>query len=144
MNQIDKYLNHIIWLLNALKEHIQIINKNLTHQNKEKEYILNANYQKVYYCFTLFIRLEKNIEKGYKLLLTSNKVNKKSLTTLKNVYLNRCKIQLDELLFHLRNLKLQIGNSNYFMVFINSEIKNIASLLNILESDMNFLITNIN
>ena len=143
MNQINKYLNHITWTLNALKEHIQIVNKQVKSKIKEKEYLININFQKFNYCFNLFYKLEKSIEKGYKILLTTNKVNKKSLSTLHNIYLYRSEVQLNESIFYLKSYQLQ-GNNNSFIISIFSEIKNIASLLNNLESDINFLMINLN
>ena len=143
MDQVDKYLNHITWLLNALKEHNAVINKDIKNKMKEKRYLINKSFQKFYYSFSLYTKLEINVEKGYKILLTSHKVNKKSMLTLKNVYLNRGKILLQDALLYLNNSCFELNINKYETSLINQEIKNIASLLNTLESDMNFLIINL-
>ncbi len=142
MNQVYKYINHITWILNALKENNQILVKKINSLFNEKVFASNKSFQKFYYYFSLYIKLEKNIEKGYKILLTNNQVNKKSLLTLKNVYLYRSKVQLNEAIFNLKNIHLQVDIS--YLIEINSQIKNIASLINILESDIDFLILNLN
>lgn len=143
MDQVDKYLNHITWLLNALKEHNAVINKDIKNKMKEKRYLINKSFQKFYYSFSLYTKLEINVEKGYKILLTSHKVNKKSMLTLKNVYLNRGKILLQDALLYLNNSCFELNINKNETSLINQEIKNIASLLNTLESDMNFLIINL-
>ena len=143
MDQVDKYLNHITWLLNALKEHNAVINKDIKNKMKEKRYLINKSFQKFYYSFSLYTKLEINVEKGYKILLTSHKVNKKSILTLKNVYLNRGKILLQDALLYLNNSCFELNINKNETSLINQEIKNIASLLNTLESDMNFLIINL-
>lgn len=144
MNQINKCLNHLMWLLNALKEHNKILLKDLKNKMNDKAFVLNKNFQKYFYSITLYLKVEKNIEKGYQLLLSSSKINKKSILTLKNIYLYRCNIQFNEAsnYFKLSKNELNVPLSIYNIII--PEMKNIASLLNKLENDMNFLILNLN
>lgn len=133
-----------MWLLNALKEHNKILTKELKNKMQDKAFILNKNFQKFFYTFSLYLKVEKNIEKGYQILLTSSKINKKSILTLKNIYLYRCTIQFNEAINYFKLSKNELSFSLATYNIIIPEIKNIASLLNKLESDMNFLILNIN
>lgn len=143
MNQINKYLNHLTWLLNALKEHNKILNQDLKFKMNDKVFINNKNFQKYYYYFSIYLKLASNIEKGYRLIITSNKVNRTSIYTLKNTYLNRCAIQFKNAGNYLKisRQEICISVNSFSLLFI--EMKNIASLLLQLESDMNFLIINL-
>lgn len=142
MNQINKYLNHITWLLNALKEHNKILNQDLKYKMNDKVFINNKNFQKYFYFFSIYLKLANNIEKGYQLIITSNKVNRTSIYTLKNTYLIRCAIQFKNAGNYLKSARQEIFSKNSLSL-IFSEMKNIASLLMQLESDMNFLIINL-
>ena len=63
MDQVNKYLNHITWLLNALKEHNAVINKDIKNKMKQKRYLINKSFQKFYYSFSVYTILEINFEK---------------------------------------------------------------------------------
>lgn len=143
MNQINKYLNHITWILNALKEHHKIINQELKFRMSEKPFINNKNFQAYYYNFTMYMKLENNLEKGYRLILSNNKINKKAIITLKATYLNRCALNFKTAGNYLKmsRQEMQVSSSLFSVFFV--EMKNIASLLMNLESDINFLIMNL-
>lgn len=138
----NKYINHISWLISALKEHNKIINQDLKYKINEKIFINNKSFQQYYYFFNLYLKLFSNIDKGYNIILSSNKINKTNLITLKNIYLNRCAENFKNAGIYLKKSKqeLLIYSESFSLLF--HEMKNIASLLMYLESDINFLILN--
>ena len=91
----------------------------------------------------MYLKLYNSFEKGYFLILNSNKISKPSLITLKNTYLNRCAFQFKNAGIYLKSSRHELLlNSNLFSV-LYLEMKNIASLLMQVESDINFLIMNV-
>lgn len=139
----NKYINHISWLINALKEHNKIINQYLKYKMNEKIFISNKNFQQYYYLFNIYLKLFSNIDKGYNIILSNNKINKASLITLKNTYLNRCANNFKNAGIYLKKSKQELSMNLESFSLLFHEMKNIASLLMYLESDINFLILNL-
>lgn len=126
----NKYINHISWLINALKEHNKIINQDLKYKMNEKIFISNKNFQQYYYLFNIYLKLFSNIDKGYNIILSNNKINKASLITLKNTYLNQCannfknagiylKKSRQELSMHLESFSLLFHENEKYRFLIN-------------------------
>ncbi len=139
----NKYINHISWLINALKEHNKIINQDLKYKMNEKIFISNKNFQQYYYLFNIYLKLFSNIDKGYNIILSNNKINKTSLITLKNTYLNRCAKNFKNAGIYLKKSRQELSMNLESFSLLFHEMKNIASLLMYLESDINFLILNL-
>ena len=139
----NKYINHISWLINALKEHNKIINQDLKYKMNEKIFISNKNFQQYYYLFNIYLKLFSNIDKGYNIILSNNKINKASLITLKNIYLNRCANNFKNAGIYLKKSRQELSMNLESFSLLFHEMKNIASLLMHLESDINFLILNL-
>ena len=139
----NKYINHISWLINALKEHNKIINQDLKYKMNEKIFISNKNFQQYYYLFNIYLKLFSNIDKGYNIILSNNKINKASLITLKNTYLNRFANNFKNAGIYLKKSRQELSMHLESFSLLFHEMKNIASLLMYLESDINFLILNL-
>lgn len=140
---IDKYINRIIWLINALKEHNKLTNQDISFKMGEKVFMLNKNFQKYFYSFNLYLKLFNRFEKGFNYLLKSKKLNKHSLANLKNTYLNRAAIYFKEAGQYLKLSKNEIGVPSKNFYFLYSSMKSISATLMALENDSINLINNL-
>lgn len=132
---IDKCINRIIWLINALKEHNKLTNQDISFKMGEKVFMLNKNFQKYFYSFNLYLKLFNRFEKGFNYLLKSKKLNKHSLANLKNTYLNRAAIYFKEAGQYLKLSKNEIGVPSKNFYFLYSSMKSISATLMALEND---------
>lgn len=139
---VDKCVNHIVWVLNAIQEHNKILFLELKSKMNNSFFISNKNFQQYFYTFTLYLKLEKSFSKGYHLLL-ANKLTKKTLNTLCQTYLIRMAMHFKTSGTYLKMARKEVNAHFEEFSFIYSEMKNIASLLNTLESDINYLIKNL-
>jgi len=140
---IDKCINRIIWLINALKEHNKLTNQDISFKMGEKVFMLNKNFQKYFYSFNLYLKLFNRFEKGFNYLLKSKKLNKHSLANLKNTYLNRAAIYFKEAGQYLKLSKNEIGVPSKNFYFLYSSMKSISATLMALENDSINLINNL-
>lgn len=138
MDLINKYINHVTWLNNALKEHNKFLNIEVKSLSKEKYFLINKSFQKANYFLQIYLKLSQNFIKGYQLLIINNRLNKIHLFNLKNNYLIRSKMYFSDFSMYIKQLRIEIASNKLSTIVL--EIKNITSLLTNLESDINFLI----
>lgn len=143
MDLINKCLNHLTWILNATKEQNRLLFQEIKLRMNEKPFILNKNFQKYFYTFTIYLKLSFNIEKGYRLLLSGNKINKKSVLSLRNTYLLRAAIQFRESGNYLKASRSEIDVPSALFASLYGKMKAVSSLLLQLENDMDYLIRNL-
>lgn len=140
---IDKCINRIVWLINALKEHNKLTNQEISFKMGDKIFMLNKSFQKYYYSFNLYLKLFNRFEKGVNYLLKSKKLNKHSLANVKNTYLNRAAIYFKEAGQYLKLSKNEIAVQSKNFYFLYTSMKNISSTLMTLENDIINLINNL-
>lgn len=140
---IEKCLNHTVWILNALKEHNRIARQEMKAKMTDKRFILNADFQKYFYSFTLYLKLIQNVDKGYQLMAAKQKINRHNLMTIRNTYLIRGAVYFREAGSYLKKARQQLSVSPSAFSLLYGEMKQIAGLLQSLESDLNYLIGNL-
>ena len=140
---LDKYINHIKWLLNALKEHSKIIKNDINIKLENKPYKDSINYKKSCSLFFTYCKLLQNFDKEYQLTLNSGDINKYGLSKIYNVYLLRVLNVYKDSGYYLKISRQEmIYIKDSFGVHFQ-EMKQVANLLLAIQQDFVFLIKNL-
>ena len=140
---IDKYINHVKWLLNALKEHNKIIKSDINNKLESKPFKDNLNYKKCCSSFFVYCKILQNFDKEYQAILNSGNINKYSLLKIYNVYLLRVLNVFKDSGYYLKISRQEMIYIKESFGVHFQEMKQVANLLLAIQQDFIVLIKNL-
>ena len=140
---LDKYLNHIKWLLNALKEHNKIIKNDINNKLENKPYKDSINYKKCCSLFLTYCKLLQNFDKEYQIALNSNNLKKYILFNIYKVYLVRIINVFKDSGYYLKMSRQEMIYIKDSFGIHFQEMKQVANLLLVIQQDFIVILKNL-
>lgn len=140
---LDKYLNHIKWLLNALKEHNKIIKNDINNKLENEPYKDSINYKKCCSLFLTYCKLLQNFDKEYQTALNSNNLKKYILFNIYKVYLVRIINVFKDSGYYLKMSRQEMIYIKDSFGIHFQEMKQVANLLLVIQQDFIVILKNL-